>query len=279
MASGRRLWRDGRLLVGSVVLAVMAVATLAAPLLPLPAPDHVDGRMRLREPGTMPGHPLGSDEFGRDILSRLVWGGRLSLVAGLLAASGSLLLGFPLGLLAGYLGGILDQLIMRMTEILMAFPLLLLAIAVVAGLGPGLVNAMLAVAVAGFPVYARLTRSAVLVLKARDFVGAARAMGGTDPWILARHVVPNVVSIVSVTFSLDIGAKILATASLSFLGFGVQPPTAEWGSMLASGREFLTSAPHVATVPGVAIALAVLAANLVGDALREALDPQARRTG
>jgi peptide/nickel transport system permease protein len=220
---------------------------------------------------------LGTDEFGRDILSRLIWGARLSLMAGLLAATGSLLLGFPLGLIAGFMRGAVDMTVMRATEILMAFPILLLAIAVVAGLGPGLVNMMVAVAIAGFPAYARLTRSAVQVVAARDFVGAARAIGGTDGWSLVRHVVPNVFGTVSVTFSLDIGAKILATASLSFLGFGVEPPIAEWGSMLASGREFLVSAPHVATLPGVAIAFAVLAANLVGDAVREELDPQARR--
>jgi peptide/nickel transport system permease protein len=275
----RRLRRDGRFVAGMTVITLMGCLALAAPFLPLPAPDQVDGRLRLRQPGVLVGHLLGTDEFGRDILSRLVWGARLSLAAGLLAATGSLLLGFPLGVLAGFLGGAVDLVIMRLTEILMAFPILLLAIAVVAGLGPGLVNTMVAVAVAGFPAYARLTRSTVQTVVAREFVGAARAIGGRNRRVLVRHVVPNILGAVSIMFSLDIGAKTLATAGLSFLGFGVTPPTAEWGSMLASGREFLTSAPHVATLPGLAIALVVLAANLVGDAVREALDPRARMVG
>jgi len=263
-----------RLAAGALAaIALAIVAALAAPWLPLPDPDAVDTPSRLQTPGT-PGHPLGTDEFGRDLLSRLVWGARVSLLAGVGTAAAAMLMGVSLGLLAGYYRGWVETLIMRFTDILMAFPFILLAIAIVGGLGPGLRNAMIAIAIVGFPLYTRLVRGVVLSLREREFVEAARALGAGNGVILGRHILPHLLSPVIVAFSLDVGVKILATAGLSFLGLGTQPPTADWGSMLATGRQFVVLSPHVALLPGLAIFVIVLALNMVGDALRDLLDPR-----
>jgi peptide/nickel transport system permease protein len=270
----RRLLSRNRLAVAAFAVIVLAgLAALAAPVLPLPDPDAVDTPARLRAPLT-PGHPLGTDEFGRDLLSRLVWGARVSLVAGVGTAGLAMLVGVTLGVVGGYFTGWIETAVMRLTDILMAFPYILLAIAIVAGLGPGLTNAMIAIAIVGFPLYTRLVRSVVLSVREREFVEAARALGSPDLVILGRHVAPHLLSPVIVAFSLDVGAKILATAGLSFLGLGTQPPTADWGSMLATGRQFVILRPHVALLPGLAIFVVVLALNLVGDAVRDVLDPR-----
>jgi len=254
-------------------LLLTLVLALAAPWLPLADPDAVDTPARLRPPLT-PGSPLGTDEFGRDLLSRLVWGARVSLLAGFGTAGLAMLIGVTLGILGGYYSGWIETTVMRLTDILMAFPYILLAIAIVAGLGPGLRNAMIAIAIVGFPLYTRLVRSVVLSVREREFVEAARALGSPDFVILGRHIVPHLLSPVIVAFSLDVGAKILATAGLSFLGLGTQPPTADWGSMLATGRQFVVLRPHVVLLPGLAIFVIVLALNLVGDAVRDLLDPR-----
>ena len=270
----RRVMSRNRLAVtGFVVIVLALVAALSAPWLPLPDPDAVDTPNRLRPP-LSPGHPLGTDEFGRDLGSRLVWGARVSLLAGVGTAGLAMLVGVTLGILGGYYTGWIEMTVMRLTDILMAFPYVLLAIAIVAGLGPGLRNAMIAIAIVGFPFYTRLVRSVVLSVREREFVEAARALGSGDFVILGRHVVPHLVSPVIVAFSLDVGAKILATAGLSFLGLGTQPPTADWGSMLATGRQFVILRPHVVLLPGLAIFVMVLALNLVGDAVRDLLDPR-----
>jgi peptide/nickel transport system permease protein len=275
-AAARRLFARNRLAAAALLVLALAVAAgVLAPWLPLPDPDAVDTPSRLRPPLT-PGHVLGTDEFGRDMLSRLVWGARVSLLAGVGTAALAMLLGVALGILGGYHTGWIEAIVMRLTDILMAFPYILLAIAIVAGLGPGLRNAMLAIAIVGFPFYTRLVRSVVLSVRSREFVEAARALGSPDRRILGRHVLPHLLSPVIVAFSLDIGAKILATAGLSFLGLGTQPPTADWGSMLATGRQFVILRPHVALLPGLAIFVVVLATNLVGDALRDLLDPRVR---
>jgi peptide/nickel transport system permease protein len=274
MTERLRLAARNRLAVaGFVVIAAAIGVAVAAPWLPLPDPDAVDTPSRLRPPLT-PGHPLGTDEFGRDLLSRLAWGARVSLLAGVGTAALAMLVGVTLGILGGYYTGWIETTVMRLTDILMAFPYILLAIAIVAGLGPGLRNAMIAIAIVGFPFYTRLVRSVVLSVREREFVEAARALGSPDHLILGRHVVPHLLSPVIVAFSLDVGAKILATAGLSFLGLGTQPPTADWGSMLATGRQFVILRPHVVLLPGLAIFVIVLALNLVGDALRDALDPR-----
>jgi peptide/nickel transport system permease protein len=273
--SSRPLRRYPLAVAGAVVMLLAVTLAALAPQLPLPDPDAIDTPNRLRPPLSA-GHLLGTDEFGRDLLSRLVWGARVSLLAGVGTAALAMLVGVVLGVLGGYYTGWIESLVMRLTDVLMAFPYILLAIAIVAGLGPGLRNAMIAIAIVGFPLYTRLVRGVVLSVKQLEFVEAARALGSSDATILARHVLPQFVSPVLVTFSLDVGAKILATAGLSFLGLGTQPPTADWGSMLATGRQFVVLSPHVVLLPGLAIFVIVFAVNLVGDALRDALDP---RTG
>ena len=269
----KRWARNQLALLALIVLAGVVLAACLAPYLPLADPDAVDTVQRLKPPFT-PGHLLGTDEFGRDLLSRLVWGARVSLLAGAATAATAMLIGVLLGVLSGYYSGWPETVIMRLTDILMAFPYILLAIAIVAGLGPGLRNAMIAIAIVGFPIYTRLVRGIVLSVRGREFVEAARALGSTDRLILVRHVVPQLLSPVIVAFSLDVGAKILATAGLSFLGLGTQPPTADWGSMLATGRQFVILSPHVVLLPGLAIFVIVLALNLVGDAIRDFLDPR-----
>jgi len=272
--SERGLGRQGLAMAAALALVAAVLAAALAPVLPLVDPDTVDTPNRLRPPLSS-GHALGTDEFGRDLLARLVWGARVSLLAGVATAAASMLVGVVLGVLGGFYTGWVEALVMRLTDVLMAFPYILLAIAIVGGLGPGLRNAMLAIAIVGFPIYTRLVRSIVLSLREREFVEAARALGATDPIILGRHILPHLLSPVIVAFSLDVGFKILATAGLSFLGLGTQPPTADWGSMLATGRQFVILSPHVALLPGLAIFVVVLALNLVGDALRDVLDPRA----
>jgi peptide/nickel transport system permease protein len=269
-----RTARRNRLAVAAALGLLAAVlAAVLAPWLPLLDPDVVDTTQRLQPPLT-PGHLLGTDEFGRDLLARLVWGARVSLLAGVVTAGAAMVIGVLLGVLGGFYSGWVENVVMRLTDILMAFPYVLLAIALVAGLGPGLRNAMIAIAIVGFPIYTRLVRGIVLSLREREFVEAARALGAGDAVLLGRHVLPHLVSPVVVAFSLDVGAKILVTAGLSFLGLGTQPPTADWGSMLATGRQFVILSPHVALLPGLAIFAIVLALNLVGDALRDVLDPR-----
>jgi len=269
--------RNRLAVLGAVVLLAATLFAALAPWLPLADPDTVATARRLQLPLT-PGHPLGTDEFGRDLLARLVWGARVSLVAGVATAAGSLAIGLVFGVFAGYRGGWAETILMRLTDVMMAFPYILLAIAIVAGLGPGLRNAMIAVAVVGFPLYARLVRGLVLSLREREFVEAARALGGRDRRILVRHLLPHLISPVVVAFSLDVGAKILATAGLSFLGLGTQPPTADWGSMLATARQFVVLRPHVALLPGLSIFVVVLLLNLVVDALLDLLDPRTRQS-
>ena len=271
--NSRAVWRQGLAVTAALALVAAVLAAVLAPVLPLADPDTVDTPNRLRPPGS-PGHTLGTDEFGRDLLARLVWGARVSLLAGAATAAASMLIGVLLGVIGGFYTGWVEALVMRLTDILMAFPYILLAIAIVGGLGPGLRNAMLAIAIVGFPIYTRLVRSIVLSLREREFVEAARALGAGDPVILGRHILPHLLSPVIVAFSLDVGFKILATAGLSFLGLGTQPPTADWGSMLATGRQFVILSPHVALLPGLAIFVVVLALNMVGDALRDLLDPR-----
>lgn len=262
--------------LSSATLLGLIVIVLLAPVLPILDPNKIDTLNRLKPPLALPGHLLGTDGYGRDMLSRLIWGGRISLAMGLMSAFLSLLIGVVLGVVSGYGSARVDSLIMRSMDVLMAFPFILLAIALVAALGPGLFNAMLAIAVVGIPQYARLARSSVLSVKELEYVEAAEALGARDTAIMNRHILPNITAPIIVMLSLDVGSKIIATASLSFLGLGTQPPTADWGSMLAEGRNFLAFAPHVATLPGLMIFVVALTFNLFGDGLRDALDPRLR---
>jgi peptide/nickel transport system permease protein len=259
---------------GCVLVAALVVVAMLAPALPLHNPDRTRPAARLQPPSRATA--LGTDHLGRDLLSRVIWGARVSIAVGLGATTIALVIGSTMGLLAGFYAGVVDAVAMRTVDILLAFPYILLAIALVAVLGPGLFNAMLAVAAVNVTFYARGVRSAVLLVRESEYVEASRVLGATGRWILRRHVLPNIIAPMVVFASLNVGWMITETAGLSFIGLGAQPPTADWGSMLADGRAFITVAPHIALIPGMAIFLLVLGLNLIGDGLREALDPRLR---
>ncbi len=268
----RRLRRDPVLLAALMVILAVIVAAVLAPLLAPYDPTRVDPRIRLAPPGTVH-HPLGTDHLGRDVLSRVMWGGRISLIVGIVPVVVSAVSGSAVGLIAGHYGRFVDQFITRSLDVLFAFPAILLALAIVSALGPSIYNAMLAITIVAIPSFARLVRSLVLGMRERSFVEAARSLGANDQRIIWRHILPNTVSPVIVYGTFETGKTIVFAAALSFLGLGVQPPTAEWGAMLSQGRTVLATAWHVATVPGIAIFLVSLSFNILGDALRDALDP------
>ena len=273
----KRLRRQRLALVGGGVLILLVFVALLAPLLAPQDPLAQDLYGRLQAPSLE--HPFGTDDFGRDILSRIIYGARISLRIGLVAITAALAVGTVLGLLAGYWGGAIDTLIMRIMDLLLAFPSILLAIAVVAVTGPGIDNAIMAVSVVLIPQFARLVRSSVLSVREMAYVEAARALGAGQARILLISVLPNCMAPIIVHTTLSLGTAILDAAGLSFLGLGAQPPTPEWGAMLAGGRELLLEAPWVMTFPGLAIFAVVLALNLFGDGLRDALDPKTIRDG
>ena len=260
-------------LVSFVVLCGVVLTSVLAPYLGLPDPNVIELRDRLASPGQS-GHLLGADELGRDYLSRLVWGGRISISVGFFAVILALGTGLILGLITGYLRGVWDLTIMRFIDVLMAFPYILLAIAIVASLGPGLRNTMIALAIAGVPYYTRIVRGSILGLMDKEFIQAAKAVGAPPLRIIFRHLLPNVVAPMIVAATLDVGWMIMAGAGMSFLGLGAQPPDAEWGLMLSNGSKYLRMAPHLSLLAGMAISLVVLALNFIGDGLRDALDPK-----
>ncbi len=257
------------------VVLLIALVALAAPFLPIANPDATNLSARLMPPFQV-GHVLGTDQLGRDLLSRIIWGARVSLTIGFFAALIASTVGAVTGIVGGFLGGKVDHLLMRIIDVILAFPYVLLAIALVAALGPGLFNAMIAIAVVNIAFYARNIRGSVLSIRNQGYVDAARASGGSNSHILIRHVLPNVVAPLLVLISMNVGWMITETAGLSFLGLGAQPPQADWGSMLADGRDFITVAYHVATIPGIAILILVLTLNIIGDAMRDLLDPRMR---
>lgn len=270
----RRLLRNKLAIVGMIILGVFLLCALFAPLI---APyDPLVQRLVLRRQPPSRLHPFGLDDLGRDILSRIIFGAQLSLRVGVLSVSLAIILGTLLGLVSGYLGGWVDNLIMRLMDIALAFPAMLLAIAIVAILGPGLMNMLIAIALVSTPTYARLVRSQVLSVKAQDYILAARAIGVTHSRILFRNILPNSITPIIVQGTLGIATAILDAAGLSFLGLGAQPPTPEWGAMLGEGRFSMFTAPHIIIFPGLAIMLTVLGFNLLGDGLRDALDPRLR---
>ena len=272
MSAAAGLLRHRGALIGLVILGALATMAVAAPWISARDPIRTAPREALQAPGAR--FVLGSDQFGRDVASRVLYGARVSLLVGVISVSIAVGLGAPIGLVSGYYGGRLDALIMRVMDVMLAFPGILLALAIVSVLSPGLGNVMIAVGLSAVPGYARLVRATVLSAREHLYVEAARALGGRDGGILVRDILPNVVAPLIVTATLGLGGAILSAAALSFLGLGSQPPQPEWGRMLSEGRDYLREAWWISTFPGLGILLTVLAMNLVGDGLRDVLDPR-----
>jgi len=270
----RRVRRSPGMMVGGLLLLVMVAGAVAAPVLVRYDPIALNPTDRMLPPEAR--HLLGTDEFGRDVLTRILFGGRISLRTGAVAVSLAIAIGVPMGLLSGFYGGLVDRGVMRLVDIMLTFPGILLALVIVAILGPSLFNAMLAVGISASPTYARVIRAAVLTAKPLTYVEAARAIGCRNGRIVLLHILPNVVAPIIVLGTLGVAGAILAGAALSFLGLGAQPPQPEWGALLSEGRNFLLDAWWIATFPGLAIMVTVLAINLLGDGLRDLLDPQLR---
>ena len=274
----RRLARRRTALFGLAVVAAVALTAILAPLVSPFDPLEQDIGQRLREPGWQDAHgrvhPLGTDHLGRDILARIIYGSRVALLVGIAAVAISGVLGLMIGLVAGYFGGRVDDFFMRLADIQLAFPFILLAIAIIGVLGPSLQNIIIVIGVSSWVVYARVVRGEVLSIREREFVQAAIALGGRNGRIVLRHVLPNAFTPWLVVATLDMARVIVLESALSFLGLGVQPPTPTWGGMLADGRVYLSTAWWLATFPGLAILVTVLGINLFGDGLRDTLDPR-----
>ena len=259
-------------IIGGIILLILLVSTVAAPLLAPYDPIAIRAGKPISAPSLE--HPFGTDHFGRDLLSRVLYGGRVSLRLGIIAVAIAASVGSVLGLISGFYGGWVDNVIMRLIEIMLAFPGILLALMIIYVLGPGMINAMIAVGISSIPRYTRLVRGSVLATKEEAFVEAARVVGCRDSKIMFSHILPNVVSSVIILSTLSLAAAILTASGLSFLGMGASPPTPEWGVMLAEGRDRLRQAWWITTFPGVAIMFTVLGMNLFGDALRDVFDPR-----
>ena len=279
----RSLWSDARArllrnpvaMAGGAVVILLLLVAIAAPYVAPYDPIYQDLANSLSGPSIK--HWAGTDVHGRDIFSRIIHGTRISLRIGFLGMMLGCVVGVVLGLVSGYYGGWADTIIMRLMDVQLAFPGLLVAICIIAIIGPGLENVILAVGIFSVPLFARVTRGQILSLKEQEFIVAARMMGAQDGRIMLNHLLPNAVAPLLVLCTLRVATAILTAASLSFLGLGAQPPTPEWGAMLSDGRAYLAIAPHVATIPGLAILITVLAFNLLGDGLRDALDPRLRK--
>jgi len=270
----RRLKRNRAATGGGIIVLLFVVIAILAPLISPYPPNEGDLTKRLNPPNRE--HLLGTDPLGRDLLSRVIYGARISLQIQVVAVFIAMVIGTLLGMVGGYYGGKLDHLIMRLMDILLAFPGIFLAISIIAVLGPGLVNLMLAAGIYSVPQFARIVRGSVISLKEKEFIEAARAVGENDLNILFRYLLPNSMAPIIIQTTLRMATVLLTASGLSFLGLGVQPPTAEWGAMLSNARAYLITAPHVATVPGLAIMLVVMGFNLFGDGLRDSLDPRLR---
>ncbi|MFZ0627252.1 MAG: ABC transporter permease [Acidimicrobiia bacterium] len=266
--------RNRLAVVGLVILAVLILVALLAPLIAPHGINDVDVANRLQGPSA--DHWFGTDELGRDIFSRVIIASRVSLQVGFIAVGLAMLIGVPTGLIAGFYGGKADSILMRLMDVLFSIPAIVLAIAILAALGPGIVNAMIAIGIVYTPIFARITRGSVLSIRDSVFVRAARSIGARDSRILRTHILPNVIAPIIVQTSLSLAFAILAEAALSYVGLGVQPPAPAWGRMLAEGQGFFRAAPWMAIFPGLAILITVMAFNFVGDGLRDALDPQQR---
>ncbi len=262
-------------LFGMVLILLMILMVILSPLIAPYGFDEQNYYEIFASPSLQ--HLCGTDNLGRDVFSRLLYGGRVSLTIGIISVGIGLLCGGLMGALAGYYGGKLDNTLMRIIDILMAIPSVILAISICAALGPGLVNTMIAVGVASIPNYARILRSSILSIKQQEYVEAARAIGASNARIISKHIVPNSLSGLIVQASMGVGRAIISAASMSFIGLGIAPPNPEWGAMLSAGRTYFRDYPHMVLFPGIAIFLAVLSMNLIGDGLRDALDPRLKR--
>jgi peptide/nickel transport system permease protein len=274
-----RLIRRNRLaMAGLIIILTLVAIAIAAPVL-APYPEDATGSVSIDRAlqGPSRDHPFGTDDIGADLLSRVIFGARYSLAVGLAVVGLAALIGVPLGAVAGYFGGYVNQLIMRITDIFLTIPGIVLALAIAAALGPGLTNATIALALVWWPGFCRLTQGQFLALREQTYVESARVVGAREPRIIFRHILPNTLTPLLVKVSMDIGFAILSAAGLSFIGIGAQPPTPEWGAMVSLGRLYMPNWWWVATFPGLAIFLAVFAFNMLGDGLRDALDPRARR--
>ncbi len=270
--AGRRLVRQPLSILAGIIVTVLIFTAIFGPLLAPYDPNDINMANRFAPPSFY--HPMGTDDFGRDILSRIMVGARVSLQVGLIAVGLAATVGTSLGLLAGYTGRLTDEIIMRIMDILFAFPAILLAIAIMAALGKGITNAMIAIGIVYVPIFARIARSSVLSVREEEYVDAARAIGSTDRRIMTRHIFPNILSPLIVETTLSLSFAILAEAALSFFGLGTQPPDPSWGRMLSEGRAYFQQSVWLAIWPGLAIMLTVLGFNLIGDGLRDALDPR-----
>ncbi|MHC1760839.1 MAG: ABC transporter permease [Negativicutes bacterium] len=268
----RRLKRSKLAMVGLFILSVLFITAIFADFI---APYHY-ATQNLRETFQYPSlkHPFGTDDFGRDIFSRIIYGARISLEVGFLAVGIAIVVGGLLGAVAGFYGGKLEQLIMRTTDVLLSIPSILLAISIVAALGPGLVNLMIAVGISSIPAYARIVQASVMSIRELEFVEAARAVGSSDVRIIFKHILPNCLAPIIVQATVGVATAIIVAAALSFIGLGIQPPVPEWGAMLSGGRSFIRNYWFMTVFPGLAIMVAVFALNLLGDGLRDALDPR-----
>lgn len=277
----REVWRmlkkNKMALVGLGILAILVLLALFADVIADYDTVVIKQNLANRLKGPSAEHWLGTDEFGRDIFARLVHGARVSLKVGIIAVGISIILGGILGALAGFYGGRIDNIIMRIMDVFLAVPSILLAIAIVSALGPSIINLMVAISISSVPRYARIVRASVLSIRDQEFVEAARAIGANNARIIFRHIIPNSLAPVIVQGTLGVASAILSTAGLSFIGLGIQPPAPEWGSMLSGGRQYLRYAWWVTTFPGVAIMITILSLNLLGDGLRDALDPRLKQ--
>ncbi|TBL75261.1 nickel transporter permease [Paenibacillus thalictri] len=267
-----RFKKNKRAMVGLWMVAIFIIVALLARWIAPYDPFAQNMQIMLESPSWS--HPFGTDEFGRDILSRIIYGAQISLMIGIVGVIISVVVGMALGTISGYYGGKADALIMRIMDIFMAFPSFLLALAIVSVLGPSMINVMIAIGIFSVPTFARISRSSVISVKNKEYIEASKAMGASDASIIFKHVIPNSIAPIIVLSTLRIATAILTASGLSFLGMGAQPPTPEWGAMLSTGREYLRTAPHVSTIPGLAIMFMVLAFNMLGDGLRDALDPK-----
>jgi peptide/nickel transport system permease protein len=274
---GIRMRRNKLAMIGLVIVILLVLAAVFADVIADYDTVVIKQNVAIRLQGPSAAHWFGTDEFGRDIFARIVHGARISLMVGLVAVSIALALGGTLGAIAGYFGGAVDNIIMRIMDIFLSIPILLLAIMIVSALGSSMLNLMIAIGISSMPTFARVTRASVLSVKDQDYIEAARAIGATNRKIILRHILPNCLAPIIVQATLRVATAILSTASLSFIGLGIQPPAPEWGAMLSSGRSYIRDAPHIVVIPGLVIMITILALNLLGDGLRDALDPKMKR--